>query len=306
MRPLAVEDEVGQPRATPSAAPSRPPTISKRHSGRSRASRRGASMSNQSSTAPDVADGEPAAAAPGSAAGEPAKSVEVAGVGQQARVRGSRPPCRRAAARRSRRRGPPRRRARVSASARTPGAIGREALVRVEAVVDDPPAEALAQRRGQRRPEGRLRRAARRRCELEPRARRGEASSAPPSVGPSSAPVGGVLAARRPSIGRSVTPGATPGGLAAARRCPRAIRRRRAGRGARAPRRAAAAAGAGSVQAMTGRTRTSARPARARPGSKAKRASSTGGLRMPSSRSVATRRRSARRQASGTSRRPSA
>ena len=98
-----------------------------------------------------------------------------------------------------------------SASSRMPRASGRELPVRVEAVVHDPPAEALPQRRGQRGPEGRLdeqhdaprgRSARARRRQAGERGREG--------ARPSQAPVGGDPPAARPRSAAASRPARRP------------------------------------------------------------------------------------------------
>ena len=175
--------------------------------------------------------------------GDRGEELEVAGVGKQARVPAPR------------RHPEPERLGGRDDEVRTGGehglglleeplAVGRKFAVRVEAVVDDAPAEPLAEARGQRGPEGRLDEQDDV-LEVEPPARRREAGERgreggalaaagrrdPPGARPRSA--GAELPGRRPSA-------------PAARRCPRAIRRRRGAPSARGPPPAAAAAGAGS------------------------------------------------------------
>ena len=118
VRPFAVEDHV---RGTVRGArpPSKPPTISKRQSGRSAARRSKSSVSNHSSTAPTYPT--VSGVAPRGRIRHRGEERGVAGVGRGSAPRGSRPRVARGAPRTSRRRGRPASRGPAPASSSRPG-----------------------------------------------------------------------------------------------------------------------------------------------------------------------------------------
>ena len=302
--PLAVEDDVGQARRLAHGALQAADDLESSSRAEARPARASRRMSNHSSTAPTYPTVRPPARGAGS--GIPAKRSKSQALGSR-RVAGfARPPTGAAAIPRSRRPGRPTPPSSRSASASTRGPVRRELLVRVEAVVDDPPPEALAGGRRPAAPRTATRRAGRRPSRPKRSRAAARLSNAPAEGAVLEPAVAGVLPTHAGN-GQERDARRHAHGLSRARPSPRerpvedAHPAARQGLGELLGPLPPVAPGDDGQDDDVGTAGLGRGPARS-----SNRGSSTGGLRMPSSRSGRMRRRRARRHAIGRARRPKA